>query len=305
MAYVKRLGEWLNASHAVCMTWQQIDEDGLYDPGHGWILFKKGKNVINDDGPARFTYTARQPRSASGSRQPPRTAATSRRTSPQAPPADGPTGSGETTVTWAGTRASRKWNTAINTIRSARQALLAGLMILLAAGCSNASGGEQAVFALNSGFTTGLSGQTDEVQDIGLPLGWLHNDTSNPVRVTSVQFAFRPASLHVLNIYAYSFRENPHIGVISQEGELPLECPREFRPHPLSAAIFPPHSNGYWEVIIAFTISRPGIYHLNQVRLDYTTQGHHGWQYQNIFVTVTVKNPPLPGPRPLPPSAVC
>lgn len=147
--------------------------------------------------------------------------------------------------------------------------------------------------------------QTDEVDDIGMPLGWLHNATSHPVRLTSVRFAAPPHSLHMLNVTAYNYNENPNIGVISQLGVLPAECPRVFKPHPLSAATFPPHSDGNWEVILAFTISRPGVYHLNRVRLDYVTHGRAGWQYQNIYFTVTVTNPPRPGPRPLPASAVC
>jgi hypothetical protein len=46
-------------SGAVCDRWRQIDEDGLYDPGHGWTLFKKGKNVIKDDGKTRYRYVRR------------------------------------------------------------------------------------------------------------------------------------------------------------------------------------------------------------------------------------------------------
>jgi hypothetical protein len=46
-------------SNAICYRWRQIDENGLYDPGHGWTLFKKGKNVIKDDGKTRYRYIVR------------------------------------------------------------------------------------------------------------------------------------------------------------------------------------------------------------------------------------------------------
>jgi hypothetical protein len=119
-----------------------------------------------------------------------------------------------------------------------------------------------------------------------------------------VRFPDPPASLRTLSVYAYSYKDIRQ-GLISQAGVLYKECPREFRPHPVSVVTVGPHSDANWLVVISFAISRPGIYHLGRVRLDYTTQGHKGWQYQNINATVTVKNPPLPGPRPLPRSAVC
>jgi hypothetical protein len=52
---------------------------------------------------------------------------------------------------------------------------------------------------------------------------------------------------------------------------------------------------------VSFTLNKPGKYHLNRVRVDYVTNGHRGSQYQDTNATVTVKNPPLPGPKPLPP----
>ncbi len=41
----------------ICDNWRQVDEEGLYDPGHGFKLWKPGKNVINLDGRTRYEYT--------------------------------------------------------------------------------------------------------------------------------------------------------------------------------------------------------------------------------------------------------
>jgi hypothetical protein len=46
--------------NVVCAKWRQIDETGLYDPGHGWFLWKAGKNVINLDGKTRYRQERRQ-----------------------------------------------------------------------------------------------------------------------------------------------------------------------------------------------------------------------------------------------------
>lgn len=179
--------------------------------------------------------------------------------------------------------------------------ILAGM--LLAVGCSSADGSD--VFAIQSGYTTGFPTHTYEVNDVGLSWGWLHNTTDHPVHLISIQFAPSPSSLHLLNVYAYSWADTHDTGILGQLGVLSIECPNEFRPHPLTVVTVGPHSNANWLVVIAFTIAKPGVYHLNQIRIDYETQGHEGWQYQNVNSTITVKNPPRPGPRPVPASSVC
>lgn len=109
----------------------------------------------------------------------------------------------------------------------------------------------------------------------------------------------------MVNVLAYSFADTHHTGILGQLCVLSKECPREFKPHHVSVVTIGSHSNANWLVVLAFTISKPGVYHLNQVRIDYETQGHEGRQYQNVNTTVRVKNPPLPGPTPLPSSAIC
>lgn len=205
----------------------------------------------------------------------------------------------------ARSRATRKWSTRIN-VRRWRALLRAPAFVailLLFTGCS--SGGQQVVFKQTGGFTYRFPAQTDEVIDLGMTWGYLRNTSGQPVHVLSVTFAPTPASLHMLDVLAYSWADLHNIGLYSEEGVLAMECPDEFKPHPLSVVTVPPNGDAAWLVVIAFTISKPGIYQLNQVRVDYETQGHQGWQYQNMNTTITVKNPPLPGPTPLPRSSLC
>jgi hypothetical protein len=174
---------------------------------------------------------------------------------------------------------------------------------MLTVGCS--SGGSQNVFALQGGYTTGFPTHTLEVDDIGLSHGWLYNTTDHSVHIVSIRFVASPATLRMLNVLAYSWADTHNTGLINDGGVLSKECPSQFKPHPLSVVTVAPHANANWLVVIAFRISKPGVYHLDQVRIDYETQGHKGWQYQNVNTTVTVKNPPLPGPTPIPASAIC
>jgi hypothetical protein len=58
VAYIKRhyIQTPIGGGGVICAQWTQIDEDGLYDPGHGWHLWKPGKNVIRDDGKKSYQY---------------------------------------------------------------------------------------------------------------------------------------------------------------------------------------------------------------------------------------------------------
>ena len=179
---------------------------------------------------------------------------------------------------------------------------LALTLLLLAAGCS---GGQQDVFTIDSGFQSAFPTHTLEVDDIGLSAGWLHNQSDHMVRITSVRFVNPPKDLRMLDVLAYSYKDSQGSGVIGQLGVLFKECPKWFKPHDLGSVTFPSHADPPWLVVLAFTLNKPGVYHLTRVRIDYQADGHFGWQYQNTNATITVKDPPLPGPRPLPASAVC
>ncbi len=40
--------------------------------------------------------------------------------------------------------------------------------------------------------------------------------------------------------------------------------------------------------MLAVTFARPGIYHLERAKIFYTTDGHSGWQYQDLDTTMTI-----------------
>lgn len=55
LAYVKTAWVLQNADTGkTCERWDQIDESGIYNPGHRWIVFKKGASVIKHDGLASY-----------------------------------------------------------------------------------------------------------------------------------------------------------------------------------------------------------------------------------------------------------
>jgi hypothetical protein len=185
-------------------------------------------------------------------------------------------------------------------MRSAAAGLLAGM---LAAACASVPvTGMRAVFPESTGMNSRTPTKTDEINDIGFEP--FYNRSSDPIRLRSVTFVSPPAVLHVLNVRAYNYKQTKDVP-IGGAGDLAKECPHLFQPKPINSYVIPRRGASSWFVVIAFTISKPGRYYLRRVRIDYTAAGHHGWQYIDIDTTMIVTNPPDPGPRPLPPSAIC
>jgi hypothetical protein len=177
-------------------------------------------------------------------------------------------------------------------------------LLIASSGCSSPGDGQHVVFKQLTGFRVSGPIHRDEVISVGVPPLPLHNLTGSPVRIVSVKWVGQPAAAHVLNIYAYNYRQVGH-GLNSLEGNLPVACPRQYRPHPISSFTTPPHSDAAWFMVIAFTINKLGHYAMNRVKITYTADGHQGWQYLNINQKFTVVNPPLPGPVPIPRSGIC
>ena len=54
----------------------------------------------------------------------------------------------------------------------------------------------------------------------------------------------------------------------------------------MTAAVIPPHRDGKWLIVIAFSITRPGTYRIRRAKIACTIGGHPGWQYQNLGPTI-------------------
>jgi hypothetical protein len=93
------------------------------------------------------------------------------------------------------------------------------------------------VLAVQTGITDGYKRNTNEIIDIGLPL--LHNLTGHTIRLQSVQWVNQPAAARIISVYAYRYAAIGH-GFIGAEGDLPIACPDEYRPAPVTAAVTAP-----------------------------------------------------------------
>src|SRR5258708_30378436 len=119
-------------------------------------------------------------------------------------------------------------------------AALAGT--LAAAACTSRApqaGGQQVVLAVQTGVTDGYTTNRLEVNDEGLPM--LHNLTGYPVRLVSVQWVDKPAAVHILNIYAYTYGAVGH-GIITGERNLTIDAPHHYHARSARTPRPPAHS---------------------------------------------------------------
>jgi len=161
-------------------------------------------------------------------------------------------------------------------------ALLAGI---LSAGCSPAAGTSEArVFALVTGFSQGGPARTIDTVDIGVPGS--QNLTTSSIRFERVSLVSAPPAVHLSSVTAYP--PGPGVGVMF--GNLLKNCP-DFKPYPLTAAVTPPYAETQWNIVLAITFAKPGRYDLHRVKIFYSTNGHRGWQYQNLNTTMIISTP--------------
>ncbi len=174
-------------------------------------------------------------------------------------------------------------------------ALVAAIVIILLAvsSCSGNGDGGQVVFELMGDVHIHGPVHTAELYD---NVTLLTNVTGERVHLVSVSLASPVRFVRFVGATAFDSRRLRGFPVASL-GDLPVECPKKYIPAPVSSVVVRPHQFSPWFVVVTIRIMRPGRYVLPGLRIDYTTPSGSGWQYYGTNTTLTVSNPPLPGPR--------
>ena len=102
------------------------------------------------------------------------------------------------------------------------------------------------VLAVQTGITDGYTRDRNEIIDIGLPP--LHNLTGHTVRLRWVRCINQPPSARIISVYAYTYAQVRHV-FIAAEGSLPIACPGQYRPAPVTSVVTPPHGHSRWFVV--------------------------------------------------------
>jgi hypothetical protein len=181
---------------------------------------------------------------------------------------------------------------AIIILRNAAAAVLLGATVT--GGCSGTArqGREQAVFHVQTNIRLSQRANVGEIVDVGLET--FANTTSQPVTVRSIRLVQKPGAVHLVSVSAFSCRLMNGC-VFTTIGDMTRECPRQFKPILLNTITVPAHKTSDKQPVVAIRVSQPGRYFLGRVRIDYTTNGQRGWQYQNLWFTAIIVNPPRPG----------
>jgi len=161
--------------------------------------------------------------------------------------------------------------------------------VLLSAGCSSTN--EHVVFRVATGFSNAATARTTDLVDIGLPD--LYNQSGQTVTLRDVRLVSAPRSVHVRMVTAY----RPTQGELGYGlGNFVKHCRRQMKRYRLSSVVTPPRSASRWYLVLTLTFAHPGRYYLGRVRIDYTSNGRAGWQYQNLYqtMTITLRNKRLP-----------
>lgn len=171
--------------------------------------------------------------------------------------------------------------------------------ILAITGCTGSLDNHR-VFANSSENLKGTV-HTDEIVDVVVEFD---NITDSAVRLSAMSLADFPPYIHLVGTSSYDSRR---LGYFPAEnlGDLPKECPHEYVPSAIDSITVKPGQLSNWFGVLAIRILKPGRYTLRRIRIAYSVDGRPGWQYQNTNLTLRVRNPPLPGPRPVPSSEVC
>jgi hypothetical protein len=185
----------------------------------------------------------------------------------------------------------------------ARVLALAGALAIAAgsivAACAG-SGGEVVVFQNAPGeytYTVNVAEPADFIL-------YFVNTSGSPVRVKSVHVAGASRQMRLINVAAYNAPRTGS-GPATAVGILPAECPGQYVPSPITSVQVPAHSVGPWYGVVTVSFQKPGRYLISKFRVDYATPGGSGWEYLVDPVLMTVQNPPLPGPKPVPASEIC
>jgi hypothetical protein len=166
-------------------------------------------------------------------------------------------------------------------LQKTRRARCSLLAVVALAGCSSGSG-EHAVFAVFAPSSDGGPATTVDMVDVALPT--LTNVTGSAVTLRDISLVSVSRAAHLRSVTVYGSEMKIALG----RGDLLRYCRATDMPYPVAADVTPPHSDSPWNVMLAITFTKPGRYHLVRARLSYTTDGHSGWQDQNLDTTITV-----------------
>jgi hypothetical protein len=133
-------------------------------------------------------------------------------------------------------------------------------------------------------MTAEVSVPTDQILNFGIAN--LANTSDARVTIRAVKL-ISPSGAAIRDVTYHAYTGRGLIAPVGLQGDLPKTCPELFKPRPLSSFSVAARSFGLGEVIVSFTIVRPGHYTMGTMRIDYISGSRRFWQLIYLPVKIT------------------
>ncbi len=125
---------------------------------------------------------------------------------------------------------------------------------------------------------------TNEILNFGIAN--LNNTSNARVTIRAVKL-ISPSGPAIRDVTYQAYTGRGLVAPLGLQGDLSKNCPEHFKPRPMSSFSIPARSSGIGEVVVSFTIVKPGHYTMGTMRIDYLSGGHRYWQLYDLAVKIT------------------
>jgi hypothetical protein len=166
-------------------------------------------------------------------------------------------------------------------------AAIAGTAVTSCSSGQGADGSQRTVFPTTS---PALAGYTDKAtvptgQIVNFGIANVYNTSSTRVTIEAVKL-ISPSGPAIRDVGYQAYTGRGLIAPLGLQGDLPKTCPEHYKPRPMSSFSIPARSSGIGEVVVSFTIVKPGRYTMGTMRIDYISGGHRYWQLYYLPVKI-------------------
>ncbi len=125
---------------------------------------------------------------------------------------------------------------------------------------------------------------TDVIVNFGIAN--LYNTSNARVTFRAVKL-ISPSGPGIRDVTYHAYIGRGLMAPIGVQSDLPKTCPEHYKPRPLGSFSIPARSSGIGEVVVSFTIVKPGHYTVGTIRIDYSSGAHRYWQLYYLPVKIT------------------
>jgi hypothetical protein len=170
----------------------------------------------------------------------------------------------------------------------AAAAATAGTVLTACSSGPGADGSQRTVFPTTDPAFVGVTMQTTVPtgETVNFGIANLSNTSNALVTIRAVKL-ISPSGPAIRDVTYQAYTGRGLGAPLGIQGDLPRTCPELYKPRPMSSFSIAARSSGLGEVVVSFTIVKPGHYIMGKMRIDYVSDGHRFWQLYYLPVKIT------------------